>query len=150
MKLSYSLIFVLVFPFVLGCGATSQALNPEVQTEMDLPIYTYLDNKGNQFVITQNKLEYTPISEENTVDGIEDQGYYTLLKLTRNEYNKIAALCEQVLNRSQQPLPEREADLPIPRLIKQDEDDPAEINIDLQAVKELNFILEPFLEDENP
>ncbi len=149
MKFNYTLIFVLVFPFILGCGATSQALNSSVETEMNLPVYTYMDNKGNQYVITQNKLEYTPVSEENTVDGIEDEGYYTLLKITRNEYNKIAALCEQILNRAQQPLPERDPDLPIPRLIKQDED-PADTNIDLDAVRELNFILEPFLEDENP
>ena len=145
-KAAYFLIF---FPFFIGCGAQPVVADLEVKSTDTLPIYTYLDDYGNTYIIKPGKLEYTPVSEENSIDGIEDQGYHTMINISVNEFNKIKATIEQELSRNQGRLPEeRDPDLPVPQITKRDATETATTPIDLDAVRQINFILEPYLEDQ--
>lgn len=145
---SYKLYTLLIITILLiGCGAVpGSPQTPE--TDQNLPAYIYLDSKGNRYDLTSQKLIYTPVSEENTVDGVDDEGYYTNIKITRNEYNKIAAAMNGQLNRVQRPQPNRDPLLPIPRLIKEAGAAPEEKNLDRDGVLSLNHVLEPFLADQ--
>lgn len=139
-------LFVLIS--LMGCGAKRG--NPEIAEvrEKNLPVYTYLDNKGNTYKITRLKLHYTPVSVENTVDQLEDQGYPQEIRLSRNEYNLISSVLEQQLNRDQRELPEDYGGYAIPLILKEHEQTTIKQELDLLAVHEINFTLEPFLEDE--
>lgn len=144
-KLFSSVIIVLL---LMGCGATPGESAPDT-VEKSLPAYRYLDNKGNSYYITQTKLEYTPVSADNTIDGIEDQGRHLLININLNIYQKITAVCEQILARAQKPLPpNRDFELAIPQLVRIDDKVPTKLNIDLDAVRSLNFVIEPYLENE--
>lgn len=128
----------------LGCGAAPVDQSFSDKQNIPRATYTYLDAWGNQYVITKNKLEYTPASEENSVDGYEDQGRYSQLNITLNEYGKIASVCDAELARAQD-LPYSTNDsLPVPSLTRSF-NEVSSTDLDLDGVRELNFILKPFL-----
>ncbi|HEA30184.1 MAG TPA: hypothetical protein ENH91_09350 [Leeuwenhoekiella sp.] len=133
---------------LLACGATPGLSTPTPPSDKNLSTYHYQDVKGNLYDITQRKLIYTPVSATNTIDGIADEGLYTELNISQNEYAKIAAACEEQLQRNQNQLTQRRPNIPLPFLRRDGRDEPKKINIDYTAANALNFILEPFLEDE--
>lgn len=133
---------------MVSCGATPGAPAPTPAVDTSLPAYHYQDSKGNLYDITQQKLIYRPVSIKNTVDGITDEGYYTELNINRNDYSKIAAVCEEHLQRNQNLMENRSSEVPVPFLRREGGKDPKEIDVDNTTVNAMNFILEPFLEDE--
>ena len=133
------------FAILSSCGAVPGQQSFSTAPDMPRARYVYLDAWGNQYVITQNKLEYTPVSEENSIDDLKDQGRYAQLNITLNEYGKIASVCDRELAREQAPLSAtRDSLLPIPMLTKTLETTES-LELDLDGVRELNFILKPYL-----
>ncbi len=144
-----TVIFVLFIAALFSCcGATPGISTGPAPLDKNLPSYHYQDAKGNFYDITGQKLIYTPVSATNTIDGIIDQGLYTELNISPNDYAKLAAAFEQQLQRNQNQLTERSPEIPLPFLRRDGDDNPKVMNIDYTAVNALNYILEPFLKDE--
>ncbi|WP_416446471.1 hypothetical protein ACH3O9_09050 [Leeuwenhoekiella sp. A16] len=148
MKNVKAVYFLILLPLFLSCGAKPVTADLEVKSPDTLPIYTYLDNMGNTYIIRPGKLEYTPVSEENSIDGIDDQGYHTMINISVNAFNKIKAIIEQERARKQNELTDRDPALPVPEVTKRDAAETVTTTLDLEAVRQLNFILEPYLEDQ--
>ncbi|RXG24575.1 hypothetical protein [Leeuwenhoekiella aequorea] len=140
--------FVFCSMLFITCGATPGLTNLSNTVEKDLPIYTYLDSDGNTYVISANKLIYDPASEENTTDGIKDQGYHLELNISLNEYSKIAATCKKQLNISQEDLRAANTDFVIPTLSVQNSTENESVTLSKEGVQDLNYLLKPFLKDE--
>jgi len=131
----------------MACGATPGISTGPTPPDKNLPSYHYQDTDGNLYYITAQKLIYTPVSATNTIDGTTDEGLYTELNISPNDYAKIAAVFEQQLRRNQNELTERSPNLPLPYLRREGDDNPKKMNIDYTAVNALNFVLEPFLDE---
>ncbi len=138
---------LIISALFIACGATPGISTGPTPPDKDLPSYHYQDSNGNLYDITGQKLIYTPASATNTIDGITDSGLYTELNISLNDYAKIAAVCEQQLQRNQKSLSERNPAIPLPFLRRDGADNPKKINIDYTAVNALNFVLEPFLNE---
>lgn len=147
MKNIFNIIGILGLFALISCGAKPGSPSTAPAPDPSLPSYHYQDAKGNLYDITQQKLIYRPVSIKNTVDGITDEGYYTELNITRNDYAKIAAVSEKHLQRNQNTVT-RDPNLPVPFLRREGGQDPKEINVDNVTVNAMNFVLEPYLEDE--
>lgn len=132
---------------LIACGATPGISTGPTPPAKNLPAYHYRDAEGNLYDLTAQKLIYTPVSATNTMDGITDEGLYTELNISLNDYAKIAAVFEQQLQRNQNELTERSPEIPLPFLRRDGKEDPKNMNIDYTAVNALNFVLEPFLDE---
>ena len=131
----------------IACGATPGISTGSEPPDKNLPSYHYQDAEGNLYDITGQKLIYTPVSATNTIDGITDEGLYTELNISPNDYAKLAAAFEKQLQRNQNQLTERSPEIPLPFLRRDGDDNPKKMNIDYTAVNALNFVLEPFLDE---
>jgi hypothetical protein len=131
----------------IACGATPGISTGSAPPDKNLPSYHYQDAEGNLYDITGQKLIYTPVSATNTIDGITDEGLYTELNISPNDYAKLAAAFEKQLQRNQNQLTERSPEIPLPFLRRDGDDNPKKMNIDYTAVNALNFVLEPFLDE---
>lgn len=132
---------------LIACGATPGLSTGSAPLEKNLHSYHYQDAEGNLYDITAQKFIYTPVSATNTIDGITDEGLYTELNISPNDYSKLAAAFEQQLQRNQNQLTERSPNIPLPFLRRDGDDNPKKMNIDYTAVNALNFVLEPFLDE---
>ena len=145
-------IFYSTFLFLLlGCGAQPGDPKPDPAPAPDpnLSTYRYMDATGSAYDVTQQKLIFTPASEDDTVDGTVDDGYYTELNITRNDYAKIAAAFEEQLGRSQGSATNRDPALPVPHLSRSGGNkDALETDLDAKAVQGLNHLLEPYINDQ--
>ncbi len=136
---------------LLGCGAVpgNPKPNPAVSADSTAASYHYVNAVGSSYDLTPQKLIFTPASAENTVDEVKDDGYYTELNITLNDYTKLAAACEKELKREQNPATKRDSVLPVPQLSRRGANkDALVINLDAQAVRSLNYVLEPYLDDQ--
>ncbi|MEH6405671.1 MAG: hypothetical protein V7767_00165 [Leeuwenhoekiella sp.] len=150
MKYYPTLMLLIFIPVLAGCGATPGNTDlTATEAIPTFPIYTYLDNKGSAYIMRPGKLEFNPASEENTIDNITDEGYHTVVNISQNEFNKIAAIFNVQLNKDQQDLGNRDPELPVPEISMQTENEKTNISIDLDAVRELNYILVPFIDDQH-
>ena len=147
MKKIIAFFALIISALFIGCGATPGISTGPTPPNKNLPSYHYQDSEGNLYDITGQKLIYTPVSATNTIDGITDGGLYTELNISQNDYAKIAAVCEQQLQRNQKELTERSPEIPLPFLRRDAEDNPKKMNIDYTAINALNFVLEPFLDE---
>ena len=134
---------------ILGCGAKPGNPTPPEDINADLAAYHFVNAIGSTYDITGKKLIFTPASEADSVDGIEDDGYYTELNITRNEYAKLAAIFEQELERTQDTPDDRDPSLPVPKLSRDGGGkNDLVTNLDYQGLHAINHALEPFLNDQ--
>ncbi len=138
---------LLIVMLLAGCGATP-GLTTTKKTLPNAPAYTYIDTKGNTYSISQNKLIYDPVSVDNTIDGIDDEGYHQELNISLNDYAKIAAVCNRQFEEEQKDLPANYTGNVIPTLLRRYPDSTDELELSIKGVDELDYILIPFLEDE--
>jgi len=131
----------------IGCGATPGISTGSTVPDKNYPSYHYQDAEGNLYDITSQKYIYTPVSITNTIDGITDEGLYTELNISLNEYGEIAAVFEKQLQRNQNQLTERSPNIPLPFIRREGDNNPKKMNVDYTAVNALNFVLEPFLDE---
>tara|TARA_B100001167_G_scaffold177671_1_gene132223 strand:+ start:28332 stop:28778 length:447 start_codon:yes stop_codon:yes gene_type:complete len=137
--------FILVF--FTGCGATP-GLTTTKKTIPNAPSYTYIDTKGNTYSISQNKFIYDPVSEDDTIDGLDDEGYHQELNISLNDYAKIAAACDRQFQETQKELPANYNGNVIPTLLRRYPDRTDELTLSIEGVDELDYILIPYLGDE--
>jgi hypothetical protein len=142
------IIPVLLVTVMAGCGATPGFTSSKDTTLPNAPDYTYTDTKGNVYSITTKKLIYDPVSEDNTIDGLDDEGRYLELNIELNDYAKMAAACERQLTTTQKELPANYTGYAIPTLTRTSAEDTEEINLSIKGVDELDYIIKPFLKDE--
>ncbi|MGB3774945.1 MAG: hypothetical protein WA951_06775 [Leeuwenhoekiella sp.] len=145
-KNTFLFIFVLALLSV-ACGATPGISTGDEAISKEFPSYHYQDAEGNLYDITQQKYIYTPVSPTNSIDGVTDEGLYTELNISINDFTKIAAVCEEQLQRNQEQLTDRDPNIPLPFLRREGGENPKQINIDYKAVNSLNYILEPYLDE---
>lgn len=146
----HRIVWSLLLVLIIGCGAQPGDPKPDPTPAPDpsLPSYQYMDTTGSTYVLSQQKLIYTPASSEDTVDGVPDEGYYTELNITRNDYAKIAAAFEQQFDREQEPFASDNPARVLPRLSRSGgEGDAPVIDLDAKAARDLDYILEPYLND---
>ena len=145
--------FIYVFTAALGllvvvaCGATPGITTTKKQLP-NAPSYTYIDTKGNVYSISSKKLIYEPVSADNTIDGLDDEGRYLELNIELNDYTKMAAECERQLNTTQKELPANYTGYAIPILTRKDSLETQSIDLSIEAVDELDYVIKPFLNDE--
>ena len=143
-KLLSPLLLVVI---LTNCGATPGFTDTET-TLPDAPTYLYIDTKGNNYAISQNKLLYDPVSADNTIDGLDDEGYHLEINISVNDYAKIASVCNEQFNQTQKDLPVEYSGYVIPRLLRRYPTTTDEIKLSLVSVEELDYVLKPFLNDE--
>lgn len=137
--------FLVLFS-ILSCAGynTNQKVTQLVRSSY--PRYVFQDEMGNLFNITPAKLEYTPVSEENSVDGIKDQGYHTLINLDARQFQIISNLFEDNIQKEESFVDlENYEILAQPYIEKLDSLDSSRKQINLRQVQALNHILEPYI-----
>ena len=146
----FSKLIVPVFLTLLlvRCGATPGFTSSQDTTLPNAPDYTYIDTKGNVYFISTKKLIYDPVSEDNTIDGLDDEGRHLELNIALNDYAKMAAACEQQLTTPQKELPANYTGYVIPTLTRKTAEETEQIDLSIKAVDELDYIIKPFLKDE--
>ena len=149
MRRLYSLIVpVLLALLITSCGATPGFTSSKDTTLPNAPDYTYIDTKGNVYSISTKKLIYDPVSEDNNIDGLADEGHHLELNIELNDYAKMAAACEEQLATPQKELPANYTGYVIPTLTRKTAEETTQIDLSIKAVDLLDYAIKPFLRDE--
>ena len=130
--------------FLIGCGATP-GITTSKKTLPNAPTYVYLDTKGNVYTISTTKFIYDPVSSDNTIDGIDDEGYHQEINISLNDYTKIAALCEKQFNETQKELPANYNGNIIPQILRKYPDSTDELTLSIEGVDEMDYLLIPYI-----
>ena len=130
--------------FLIACGA-KPGFTTSKKTLPGAPTYVYLDTKGNSYTISTTKLIYDPVSVDDTVDGIDDEGYHQELNISLNDYTKIAALCDKQFDETQKELPADYTGNIIPQILRKYPDHTDELTLSIEGVDEMDYMLIPYL-----
>ena len=146
-RIAAVLIAFLMLSLSVGCK-TVPALTTTKTTLPNAPQYTYIDTRGNTYNLSTQKLIYDPVSADNTIDGLDDEGRHLELNIELNDYTKMAAECERQFNTTQKELPANYSGYVIPTLTRKDSIETRSIDLSIKAVDELDYVIRPFLGDE--
>ena len=146
-RIAAVLIAFLMLSLSVGCK-TVPALTTSPTTLPNAPQYTYIDTRGNTYNLSTQKLIYDPVSADNTIDGLDDEGRHLELNIELNDYTKMAAECERQFNTTQKELPANYSGYVIPTLTRKDSIETRSIDLSIKAVDELDYVIRPFLGDE--
>ena len=146
-RIAAVLVAFLMLSLSVGCK-TVPALTTSPTTLPNAPQYTYIDTRGNTYNLSTQKLIYDPVSADNTIDGLDDEGRHLELNIELNDYTKMAAECERQFNTTQKELPANYSGYVIPTLTRKDSIETRSIDLSIKAVDELDYVIRPFLGDE--
>lgn len=146
-RIAAVLVAFLMLSLSVGCK-TVPALTTTKTTLPNAPQYTYIDTRGNTYNLSTQKLIYDPVSADNTIDGLDDEGRHLELNIELNDYTKMAAECERQFNTTQKELPANYSGYVIPTLTRKDSIETRSIDLSIKAVDELDYVIRPFLGDE--
>ena len=138
---------ILILVILISCGATP-GITSTKKTLPNAPTYIFIDTKGNTYTVSQNKFIYDPVSEDNTIDGLDDEGYHQEINISLNDYTKIAAECERQFTTEQKELPANYNGNVIPTLLRKFPESTDELTLSIRGVDELDYVLKPYLGDE--
>ncbi|WP_272986045.1 hypothetical protein [Leeuwenhoekiella blandensis] len=146
-RIAAVLVAFLMLSLSVGCK-TVPALTTTKTTLPNAPQYTYIDTRGNTYNLSTQKLIYDPVSADNTIDGLDDEGRHLELNIELNDYTKMAAECERQFNTTQKELPANYSGYVTPTLTRKDSIETRSIDLSIKAVDELDYVIRPFLGDE--
>ena len=82
-------IYFLLLPLLLtGCQSTNYK---------PADMYFYLDQNNNSYSITPTQIKYNPIAEKNSSSGVYNGGKNAVVPITKEQFNNIAQLAEELL-----------------------------------------------------
>ena len=146
-RIAAVLVAFLMLSLSVGCK-TVPALTTTKTTLPNAPQYTYIDTRGNTYNLSTKKLIYDPVSADNTIDGLDDEGRHLELNIELNDYTKMAAECERQFNTTQKELPANYSGYVTPTLTRKDSIETRSIDLSIKAVDELDYVIRPFLDNE--